>query len=450
MTHIWKLPVAALALAVSLAAPATAQSALDEARIEVQSGRAVYVGGEKAHLTMRRDDTHRAAGPSHFEISVGGRARISWTGTMSIDVFGPAIVEWRASGKTVDVDFERLSWADVEVRRGWHTIDLPSDWQATVGRSSVHFRGLAGGPTEVRSNGGVPVEVQWRGEVTQTRPPVSVYPGSSVRLDRPRFAPQEIRAEMRGGQGAAWDVSAEDLETGETVWPWRERSDTPAQTRERLVLSRETRRMDEAPGSPTGRIERVRAYESDGASTVREIAPRKTEPVTSSQVGLFSERAPRVERVQRVGRRQEAARSTMPPRERAPQMPVRESSDAQGDERDDSGAGDTLPEKKKAPIFDSAQWRGLSRSSLNGAGAVAAEKAVGVEVRILGGGRTKVFVSRTAKDARWCFTPFADYRLEPGAVMVFEQDGTLRMNFGPSQELKAAAGRPMFSDLPSE
>ena len=97
--------------------------------------------------------------------------------------------------------------------------------------------------------------------------------------------------------------------------------------------------------------------------------------------------------------------------------------------------------------FDTLQWRGFDLSDLNGTGEIAAERGSGVEVRVLGQGRTKVFVGSGAPSPRWCFTPTMDLLMHPGSVAVFEADGTLRMSFGKTDEHEPIAGRPSYAAL---
>lgn len=424
-------------------APAAAASALDTARVEIFQGRGVIAGGGvETPTTLRRDESMRAQGAAHLELPAGARAKISWTGTADVEVFGPASLEWAARGAQIGLMFHELSWVDMTVLRGEHAFELPAQWHGRVGRSSFRLRGIGGGPTELFLHAGSPIVLEWRGSKTDLRPPLSVFPGSSVRLDRPRFTRTE---DISARANQPWNVGAED-HTG-SVWPWRTRSDTDEQVRERMLLSRETQTFDEVPGAPTGTIDRVRSYGNDGASRVQSIRSGDT----SAQVSIEQKIAPRVtvapRRPDRAVFQPEVsvpATSLSPLSAPFPAQPAPVARpEASQPVQEVPPQGQSVP----ANAFDRAQWRGLQRSALNGSGVVGTERGTGVEVRVLGEGRTKVFISGSSPAPRWCFTPFADYLLQPGAVAVLESNGRLRMSFGTIEEHAPSKGRPNFDQL---
>jgi len=92
--------------------------------------------------------------------------------------------------------------------------------------------------------------------------------------------------------------------------------------------------------------------------------------------------------------------------------------------------------------FDARHWRGLSRGRLNAVGALAVQRSNGVEVRVISGGRLKVLVDAQLGRGIWCFTPAADYLVGPGAVAVFDADGSLGMQFGDVRSQPPLEGRP--------
>lgn len=504
------IPCAALlSLAAAAPLPAQSPSALDTARVEVLQGRAVVIGGGSDVETVRRDEVFRADGRTQLELSAGSRAHVGWTGTMGLEVFGPASLEWSASGARIQIRFDELAWADVETRRGLHRIDLPADWRAQVGRSALHLRGIAGGPTEVRVDAGAPVVLDWfGGGSAEARPPVSVYPGSSVRLDRPRFRREEPRTPA---QDITWEVPTRP-EDGDP-WPWRRSGggDTPAEVAEREDLARQTQRLDELPGAPGSSIQSIRTFEGDGTSRTRPLttdrsAARRRADGVRAQAPLTSPEPPIVEVLERpapprserrssgtpfgsrgrattttpsrraTGRPAPSAgtraaapvaptpgvrgvpteRTTATPRTGTPfaggdapaAAPITEPAAPEPTFSEPAVQEPAAPAVPVATDFVRAQWRGLPRARITGAGAVAAERGAGVEVRALGQGRVKVFVSGRSPAPRWCFTPGRDHLMHPGAVAVFEADGTVRMSHGDIEAHDAAPGRPSFSDLP--
>lgn len=453
-------------------------SALDEARIDVLAGRAVLVGGGTDAATLRRGDRTRTAGRAHLEIAVGAEVRIMWTETLSMDVLGPASFQWGAEGARVTVLFHELSWADLEVRAGEHTVHLPSDWTAEVGRSAVALRGLAGGPTEVMVHAGQPARLEWTGDPTRARPPVALYPGSSVRLDRPRHTREGVAPAQGGPEVAPWPDELGAAAAPQVGWPWRSRTDDEADVAHRLEMARTVGRLDEVPGTPGGQVERIRRVEADGRTSDLELEVPGT--ATYAQVPVAPSAPVRYTVTPRGegstpaegAPTDEAPGATDPGAARREVWDTDSSRRARGVELRDltgrgptpQGPGELLPfaaelapapaparavaMDPQAPVpFRAEQWRGLDRKRLNGVGVIAAERGAGVEVRILGGGRTKVFVSSGSPSPRWCFTPHADYLMQPGAVAVFEPSGAVRMSFGTMEEHQPLAGRPAFDRL---
>jgi len=483
--------LARLALSAALlVAPTIAfgQAPVETAHIDVLQGRTVLLGGGSDAETIRRGETMVAKGRSQMEVSAGSQARISWRGTASIHIWGPASLEWSSHDGSLNLTFHELAWADVEARSGQHTLTLPANWHARFGRSSFHLRGLSGGPSELRHHAGNAIILDWRGDEASLRPPMAVYPGSSVRLDRPRYQRTEVADRRTRG---AWT----ERETRDEVeaWPWRERADDDRQVAERATLSRETQTLDALPGTPVSQITRVRTYQTDGSSNVAPIRRRRTSESSPSGVETYAQAPvvpvrPRIEVEPRPLTRRSAPLSSAQSRSAAPsrieQAPATRSAarlsapasrfgdsnssaartrstareltagPAPGRSMDlergqDSSSSDRASRavRQRAYSFDSLHWRGLDITDINGTGEIAAERASGVEVRVLGQGRSKVFVSSGAPGPRWCFTPTMDLLMYPGSVAVFEADGTLRMNFGKTEENEPIAGRPSYADL---
>ncbi len=480
MTSLLLLPVALLAglVAPTPNASTTTQrssgagevkipSVLDSARVEVVAGRAVLVGAGMTGHEMRRGESKSARGRTHLEVTLGSQVRVWWTETMSIEVFGPSSVEWIAEGDRVRSIFHQLTWADVEVRRGEHEVSIPASWRAALSRGAFRLRGIAGGPSEFFHHAGRPARLEWLGNPSQPIPPVFVYPGSSVRLDRPRHVRSQPALPDGEALGGAWALDPE-AESLTSVWPWRGRTDTDADVARRERIRRTTRVLDEPFGASGGRYERIVTPDGLGGSTshrtaaVAAPAPRGAGG-TLSQIPVTPEQAPEFIVTVREDRgASDEAGTVAEPRERwragdLEQLPAggdeTSAPDGMGamppeaDRTDAAQAQRVRPGSRPAVPFDAAQWRGLLRAQLNGTGVMAAERGAGVEVRVLGGGRTKVFVSSGSPAPRWCFTPRSDYLMQPGAVAVFEADGSLRMSFGTLEEHAPRLGRPSFDRL---
>lgn len=456
------------------------------------AGRAVIVGGGYDALTVRRGESRTAQGRTHLEVALGGQVRVWWTETMSIDVFGPSSIEWTAEQNRVSTVFHQLTWADVEIRRGEHDVSLPAAWRAEAGRGAFRLRGIAGGPSELLHHAGKPVRLEWLGNPSQPIPPVIIYPGSSVRLDQPRHVRRDPLAPEGVDIGKAWpQVGGE--ETTASVWPWRSRTDTPEQVEQRERMRRTTRSIDEPFGTPNGRFDRIEVPDGAGGTSSINLETPGTE--TYAQVPVMPSTPPRFTIL--PGTTTSGAASGSAPAFAGGEPPVKPLAagprriDHQPQEELGSGSrsrtvelmelsrrggttitpdgmgampfaserasGTTAVEPKSTSVaepavvaYNAAQWRGLQRQQLNGTGVLAAERGTGVEVRVLGGGRTKVFVSSGSPAPRWCFTPQADYLMQPGAVAVFEPDGRLKMSFGTLEEHEPQAGRPSFAQLPAQ
>lgn len=196
-----------------------ASDASREARVEVHEGRAVGVRKGAAERTLRRGEPWVTEGEVHLEVGAGAELQVLWPGRGSLQVWGPASLQWGpvdpelATGPDdLAIRMFDLAWADLETRRGNHQLQLPGGWRARLGAVAIHLRGLPSGPVELRHHAGRPVRLDWRGKDLDARPPITVYPGSNVRLDRPQDPPRSDKRNVN-----AW---------GAVEWPWR-RPDRP-------------------------------------------------------------------------------------------------------------------------------------------------------------------------------------------------------------------------------
>lgn len=205
---------ALLALAPLAQDDPQAVQARREARVEVHRGRAVAVRKGAAERTLRRGEPWITEGENHLEVGAGSEVRVLWPGRGSLQVWGPASLQWGPMDPKLATGPDDLSirlfdvaWADLETRRGEHELLLPGGWRARLEEVAIHIRGLPSGPVELRLRAGRPIRLSWRGDEREARPPITVYPGSSVRLDRPAEPPGTDRRNVK-----AW---------GAVEWPWR-------------------------------------------------------------------------------------------------------------------------------------------------------------------------------------------------------------------------------------
>lgn len=428
--------------AASAQAP-TVPNEYEYAWVEVTRGRAVLLGSEEGCQTIRSGDREDTTGRSQLEIPTGSEAKITWPGACSVRVYGPSSIEWTNQGSTLGMKFHEITWADFECRKGEHELFLPSDWSGTFGRSAFHVRGITGGPCELRLQAGTPVALQWEGDDRYTLPPVHVYPGSSVRLDRPRF--RNAPTAQTGSTGT-WE-----MEESVSQWPWSPVS-YPGQPAGSQVGGT-------SASVPTGGEGVTYSTESESTCYAEEEAMDSTlcEMPEMCQEGFESATAQPIT----------YAQAPVTPVEPTVEMEVSEG--AEGEQGSNGSEGEPTkaqpepqpdpgprPEPEPAPepepepepaVYTPDQWRGFDMSELNHAGSIVAERSSDVEYRILGQGRCKIIVSSSATEPRWCFTPKVDLQMQPGSVAIIEKDGTLRMSFGEVQEFDAPADRPAFDEF---
>ena len=480
MFHTSLRSVAIVAMAAVLTAPLgatttqapSAPNQHSNAQVEVTHGRAVLIGSEAGCQTIRKGDRQGTAGRSQLEVPTGSEARISWDGACSVRVYGPSSIEWDNQGSTLGVKFHEIAWADFECRQGQHELFLPSEWSGTFGRSAFHIRGITGGPCEFRLQAGEPVSLQWDGNNRFSLPPLQVLPGSSVRLDRPRFMNAPVATNSPSG---SWPTDGD-----QATWPW-----TPAQGPGQAAGM-------SFNGDPTQDGATSASVPTDGES-VTAVAEAETGCPVCSQSSMDAE----------AGMCQEALEpfcdeSTDKPMDEAttygqapivaapptveveavdtptakltgidpfsaeftvidsdgvevPLVGVAAPTKTQPSPIPDPGPAPEVapePEPEPAPaVFTPSEWRGFTKKDLNHAGSIVAERSSDVEYRILGQGRCKIIVSDSASQPRWCFTPKVDLQMQPGSVAIIEKDGTLRMSFGEVEEFQPPADRPSYDEL---
>ncbi len=387
MRTIVLLP-AILALSSSFAR-ALAQT--PDAQLEVLRGRVVLRQEGQNERLVRTEERLGWAQKVDLEIGAGAEVRVSWAGQASCELWGPAKLEWSVEPGQADQEsglrfqIDELGWADLEIRRGVHRLDLPGHWSARLESGAFHLRSLPSGPMEVRHHAGTPIELFWSGDPAHVRPPITVYAGSSLRLERPPEGPVD-----QTRKADAWQDPA---------WPWSRRTDTPEQARDRSAVAEHLERDPRGPRPRTSPFEpakpqraRVNEFQSPAHVTV-EVTPRSTTGL-ANPIDLRGQKAP-------------AATVAAP--------------------------GQALP------LLD--PWRGVAAADRITAGSIWVQRAKGVEVRALEDGRWKVLVDPSIPGKVWCFGRTKDWSLTPGCVVVFEADGSLRTSYGFLEESAAIGAR---------
>ncbi len=476
MFHTSLRTIATAAIAAVLTAPlgaAPSQAPTDfphynTAQVEVTHGRAVLIGSEVGCQTIRKGDREGTSGRSQLEIPTGSEARISWPGACSVRVYGPSSIEWDNQGATLGLKFHEIAWADFECRQGKHELFLPSEWSGTFGRSAFHIRGITGGPCEFRLQAGDPVSLQWDGNNRFSLPPLQVLPGSSVRLDRPRFMNAPVSSNAPSG---SWPTDGEQI-----TWPWTP-TQGPGQTAGMSFNGAPSQQGGTSASLPTGG-ESVTATEDPVVSCpvcceapaikqsdmcqegLEPYCDESTEKAPTYGQAPIVNAAPTVEfeavdqpTAKLIGIDPFSAEFTVIDANGIEVPLVGEAAPlkAQPSPIPDPGpAPEVAPEPEPEPepaVFTPSEWRGFTKKDLNHAGSIVAERSSDVEYRILGQGRCKIIVSDSASQPRWCFTPKVDLQMQPGSVAIIEKDGTLRMSFGDVEEFQPPADRPSYDEL---
>ncbi len=414
-------------LAISLSAWANATTPGDLfARMEVRSGRAQVIQLSQAAQSVRQGESLSLDGKAHLEVPAGSEVRVSYPGLASLQVWGPASFDWQPSqpnqtGNTdITWNFFKVTWCDLEVRKGVHHLNLPGDWRAQVDGGSLRLRGLATGPLEMRLNAGRPVKVSWIGEANQARPPLTILPGSNIRLEQPTHVPVD-----KSNQGSKWTDPA---------WPYRRVSDTDAQQKAR---SQRPEQLKAAPSWPLPPVPVQETVPSQQATGMTPKASNHGE--TQAQVTL----KPHIQRVSV----QPLVRSEIQPFSRT-SVPVTQPVN-QGTSAVQNSPESHVPSKVETkPVakadFQNKHWRGVNKSNLSDCNSIVFEKKSGVEVRVFAGARTKVLVDRWDGKSTWVFTPKMDYHLSPGAVAAFDAKGGLTQSHGTVESFPVIQGRPAF------
>jgi hypothetical protein len=324
---------------------------------------------------------------------------MQWTSTPEPQSVETGTQTWSES--SLEWTLFDVAWADLEVRRGEHRLNLPGQWRADVSAGALHLRGLASGPLELRHHAGSPMQLTWCGDAASARPPLTLYSGSTVRLDRPSAAPVDDSSNAR-----VWDAPS---------WPYREQAESPEQVAERTALERRTNRQSPWPAPEQG---------AQGPVAKVPEFPEQRDLVVSVEPAREGSAAP------------------------TPLAPLTGGSAAQQpDVTEPRPVAEPPAARAAAAGFEPGAWGGFSLLELSDAGPMAVQKGDGVEVRLFTSGRRKVFVDPMAAQPAWCFGPHKDYLLHPGAVAVFEGDGSMRMSFGTVDVHDAPAGRPRFDQL---
>jgi hypothetical protein len=177
MVTLRQAPAIAFALAL-LGAGASAGKELPPppaaAALTVRAGRASLVQGEDVRVLTRASKPRAVRGEAYAEVAVLAEVELSWPGSASLRVRGPAALEWTPDGDVRVLRAERL---ELEVRRGVRRLALPGGWSLAVERGAIGAGETPSGDWRVEHRGGSAVPLAKDGE-----PAGALQGGARVRL----------------------------------------------------------------------------------------------------------------------------------------------------------------------------------------------------------------------------------------------------------------------------
>ena len=158
---------AAVALALVPLAGTGAASAKDlppppaRAGLTVRAGRMTLVQGERVRVLTRASARTDVVGSAYAEVGVRAEIELSWPGSASLRVSGPAAFEWSPTGEVRVLRADRIEF---EVRRGRRSVSLPGGWTLPVGRAALSLAETSVGDWNVEHRGGDAVTVENDGD----------------------------------------------------------------------------------------------------------------------------------------------------------------------------------------------------------------------------------------------------------------------------------------------
>lgn len=180
--------------------------------IQVTRGRAVLAVGGESPLPIRGGGSCQAPTNAYLEICAGSTARLDWLGQASLEVRGPATLDWswvQEVGSTGGVEIQLHDWVEgsLEVRHGSFSIGLVDGWKVKTSQGVLTISSLPSELVELRLAAGPWAEVTWVGDGAIARPPFFLRAGQTARLRAPTLQTND------GLRGAfLWQKKN---------WPWR-------------------------------------------------------------------------------------------------------------------------------------------------------------------------------------------------------------------------------------
>ena len=161
---------------------AGASPAATVGRVQVAHGRGSLATPSGVQVLTPGDAIARIAARGHFELSVRGQAQLRWERVGSLDLRGPANVEWSCApqgrSEATLLEFQDVH---VELRRGPLLLHLPGGWRLLMEGGASHLA-LSPAGLDIEHDAGRPLLLLRPAPPDQVRPPVTLLPGARVRL----------------------------------------------------------------------------------------------------------------------------------------------------------------------------------------------------------------------------------------------------------------------------
>ena len=481
-----RTPALAPSCLLVLLAPVLAEAG--EVRVTVEHGRALFVSDAGVTPVTRGKGclVHDTGG--QLELAPGSRARVSWVGTGTVSLLGPASLGWHgnADGQDLRLDLVAARSAELEVRRGPVRTRLPGAWTLALEKGAYSLEQLPTGGVELGHLAGRTARATWMGGEGFAPPPLEVLAGQRVRLDGapPLTARPDVSRGAPGWSTTAWpwgeategapapgapaqgepvielalgaelspETEVQELRPAEETevaapwrrwdWPW------PAPTAERQLADEADEPGHSGPQLETNTAAGLSAPEPRDPSPGTAGEPRAPEPAApvpdssepaTPEPATLEPASPGVE---------PTAGPSGPGPGSGPQGVEEESPLPRHDRPDSPGEPDEAPApatpgspSSEAPSQDSGHrpelWRGLPESALGRQEHCVLQLGVRLEEVPRADGGRELRVPADSEEPVWYFGPSLDVRVFPGASLVLEPDGSIRYHTGQVRFLQA-------------
>jgi hypothetical protein len=194
------------------------------ARLHVLQGRASLATPSGIDVLPAGGAPVRVAPRGHLELAVLSRAELRWDRVGSLELTGPAALEWRSTSAS-RTEATLLSFQDLhlELRRGPLLLELPGGWRLLAEGGAAAHMALSPSGLDLHHAAGRPLLLLRPSPPDQARPPLTLLPGARVRLSGPDWSERGPSGRaldpFRRGDGGVEGERKVDAWAGFS-WPW--------------------------------------------------------------------------------------------------------------------------------------------------------------------------------------------------------------------------------------